>query len=62
MLGHADIKTMLRYALLAPAHLRSAVARVEGLTPPASAQGLAQGANIDSQCPVSPYATVTQTK
>jgi integrase len=59
VLGHADIKTTLRYAHLAPAHLRSAVARLEGLT---SAQGLAQAGKIDPQCVVSPYAIVQQTK
>jgi integrase len=34
ILGHADIKTTLRYAHLSPGHLRGAVARLEGLTSP----------------------------
>jgi integrase len=33
VLGHADFKMTLRYAHLSPAHLRSAVERLEGLTP-----------------------------
>jgi integrase len=32
ILGHADVKTTLRYAHLSPGHLRGAVARLEGLT------------------------------
>ena len=34
ILGHADVKTTLRYAHLSPGHLRGAVARLEGLTTP----------------------------
>ena len=34
ILGHADIKTTLRYAHLSPGHLRGAVARLDGLTTP----------------------------
>ena len=32
ILGHADMKTTLRYAHLSPAHLRTAVDRLDGLT------------------------------
>ena len=36
LLGHASLSMTMRYAHLAPEHLRSAVSRLEGLT--ASAQ------------------------
>jgi hypothetical protein len=35
ILGHADMKTTLRYAHLSPAHLRTAVDRLDGLPEPA---------------------------
>jgi hypothetical protein len=34
ILGHADIKMSMRYAHLSPAHLRAAVDKLAGLTPP----------------------------
>ncbi len=32
LLGHADVKTTMRYAHLSPAHLRETVAKLDGLT------------------------------
>jgi len=31
VLGHADVKMTMRYAYVSPEHLRSAVARLDGL-------------------------------
>ncbi|MGH7367497.1 MAG: integrase [Candidatus Rokuibacteriota bacterium] len=54
VLGHADVKMTMRYAHLSPEHLRSAVARLDGLA--ARAEGgrvstrPAQGGRIDLAC------------
>ncbi len=43
VLGHADIKMTMRYAHLSPEHLRSAVARLDGLGAAPKAAGSAHG-------------------
>jgi integrase len=73
ILGHSDIKTTMRYAHNSQAHLRTAVDRLDGLTPqtvPASTRIDTSGGRIShehpigvvnsSHCPVSPYAPVAQ--
>jgi integrase len=73
ILGHADIKMTLRYAHVSPAHLRTAVDRLDGLTPqtvPATTRVDNSGGRISHEHPigvvnsphrpVSPYAPVAQ--
>src|SRR5512132_1411583 len=43
VLGHADVKMTMRYAHLSPEHLRSAVARLDGLAVAPKAADLAHG-------------------
>jgi integrase len=61
VLGHADVKMTMRYAHLSPEHLRSAVARLDGLAAaPKAAESassstrLAQEGRIDLAARVSP--------
>ena len=58
ILGHADIKTTMRYAHLSPAHLRTAADRLDGLAP--WAHRWAQSAKMDGDCAVSGDAPVAQ--
>ncbi|MGH7356255.1 MAG: tyrosine-type recombinase/integrase [Candidatus Rokuibacteriota bacterium] len=49
VLGHADVKTTVRYAHLSPGHLWGAVARLEGLTTRAeSAHGVHMEGKIEA--------------
>jgi len=54
ILGHADMKMTMRYSHLSPSHLRTAVDRLDGLTPtgePSRAHEMAQSARMKPVAP-----------
>jgi len=52
ILGHADLKTTMRYAHLSPAHLRGAVDRLDGLMEPTRGTQAAHESKLDVDRPV----------
>jgi integrase len=47
LLGHSDIQITMRYAHLAPDHLRAAVASLDGVLGPISSEPMADGATAE---------------